>query len=159
MARGTDGGKRGKDGHFRGWSTPVDPDGVIAQGEEATMGMACVGSSSASDDEDSDARVLAKVEEQSPTGSMKDRMALSVIDLAEEIVTVSTAEAVEMTRRLAREEAPVTETSSRATVAAALRVAGRLGPERTVVTLLCHSGLTCPSTDLYATDASRTGEV
>ena len=56
-----------------------------------------------------------------------------------------------MTRRLAREEALFAGTSSGANVVAALRVAERLGPAGTVVTLLCDSGLKYLSTDLYAT--------
>jgi cysteine synthase A len=71
--------------------------------------------------------------------------------LADEIVQVSTAEAKEMARRLAKEEALFAGTSSGANVVAALRVAGRLGPGRTVATLACDSGLKYLSTDLYAT--------
>jgi cysteine synthase len=138
------------------------------------------------------ARVLVKIESQNPTGSMKDRMALSVIDgaeasrcllpngrvveytggstgtslafvcaargfsitwdrdLVDDIQLVSTAEAKEMTRRLAREEALFAGTSSGANVVAALRVAERLGSGSTVVTLLCDSGLKYLSTDLYS---------
>jgi cysteine synthase A len=70
--------------------------------------------------------------------------------LADEILTVSTSEAKEMTRRLAREEALFAGTSSGANVVAALRVATRLGPGRTVATLLCDSGLKYLSTDLYS---------
>lgn len=69
--------------------------------------------------------------------------------LADEILTVSTQEAMEMARRLAREEAIFAGTSSGANVVAALRVAERLGPEATVVTLLIDSGLKYLSTDLY----------
>lgn len=71
-------------------------------------------------------------------------------DLADEIVQVSTAEATAMTRRLAREEALFAGTSSGANVVAAIRLAERLGPGRTVATLLCDSGLKYLSTDLYA---------
>ena len=71
-------------------------------------------------------------------------------DLADEILQVSTADAKAMTRRLAREEALFGGTSSGANVLAALRVAERLGPDRTVATLLCDSGLKYLSTDLYA---------
>lgn len=70
--------------------------------------------------------------------------------LAEEIQQVSTAEAVAMTRRLAREEALFAGTSSGANVVAALRVAERLGPARTVATLICDSGLKYLSTGLYS---------
>jgi cysteine synthase A len=65
------------------------------------------------------------------------------------IEQVSTAEAKEMTRRLAREEALFGGTSSGANVVAALRVAERLGPGATVLTLLCDSGLKYLSTDVF----------
>lgn len=71
--------------------------------------------------------------------------------VADEIQQVSTSEAAEMTRRLAREEALFAGTSSGANVVAALRVAERLGPGRTVATLICDSGLKYLSTDLYST--------
>jgi cysteine synthase len=69
--------------------------------------------------------------------------------VADEIDRVSTADAMAMARRLAREEALFVGTSSGANVTAALRVAERLGPGRTVVTILCDSGLKYLSTDLY----------
>ncbi len=71
--------------------------------------------------------------------------------LANEIVTVSTEDAEAMSRRLAREEGLFAGTSSGANVIAALRVAERLGPDGTVVTLICDSGLKYLTTDLYAT--------
>lgn len=70
-------------------------------------------------------------------------------EIADEVLTVSTREAVDMTRRLAREEALFGGTSSGANVVAAIRVAGRLGAEGTVVTLMCDSGLKYLSTPLY----------
>ena len=54
-----------------------------------------------------------------------------------------------MTRRLAREEGLFAGTSSGANVVAALRVAEKLGPHATVVTLMVDSGLRYLSTDLY----------
>jgi len=69
--------------------------------------------------------------------------------LVREIQTVSTAEAQAMARRLASEEGLFAGTSSGANVVAALRVAARLGPEATVVTLLVDSGLRYVSTGLY----------
>jgi len=69
--------------------------------------------------------------------------------LADEILAVSTAEAEEMARRLAREEAIFGGTSSGANVVAALRVAERLGPGASVVTLMVDSGLKYLSTDVY----------
>jgi len=65
------------------------------------------------------------------------------------ILPVSTAEAQAMARRLAREEGIFAGTSSGANVAAALRLAERLGPGRTVVTLIVDSGLRYLSTDLF----------
>lgn len=70
--------------------------------------------------------------------------------LADTVLAVSTSEAKAMCRRLAREEALFGGTSTGANVVAALRVAERLGPGRTVVTLLCDSGLKYLSTDLYS---------
>jgi cysteine synthase A len=69
--------------------------------------------------------------------------------LVDEILPVSTAEAKEMTRRLAREEALFAGTSSGANVVAAIQVGQRLGEGATVVTLLCDSGLKYLSTDVY----------
>jgi cysteine synthase A len=69
--------------------------------------------------------------------------------VADEIECVSTADAMAMARRLAREEALFVGTSSGANVTAALRVAEKLGPGKTVATLLCDSGLKYLSTDLY----------
>ena len=70
----------------------------------------------------------------------------SVVD---EIIPVSTQDAKEMTRRLAREEALFGGTSSGANVVAALRLAEQLGPGRKVVTLMADSGLKYLSTDVY----------
>ena len=69
--------------------------------------------------------------------------------LVDEIVPVSTADAREMARKLAREEGLFAGTSSGANVVAALQVARRLGSGATVVTLMCDSGLNYLSTDLY----------
>jgi cysteine synthase A len=126
------------------------------------------------------ARVLVKLESHNPTGSMKDRMAQAVVNgavssgrlapgshtiegvgpgfvppmwqpgLADEILQVSTSEAKDMARRLAREEALFAGTSSGANVVAAIQLARRLGSGRTVVTLICDSGLKYLSTDLYS---------
>ncbi len=70
--------------------------------------------------------------------------------LVDEVLAVGTDEAKEMARRLAREEALFAGTSSGANVVAALRVARRLGPGATVVTLACDSGLKYLSTDVYS---------
>ncbi len=71
--------------------------------------------------------------------------------LVHAIEAVPTADAKAMTRRLAREEGLFAGTSSGANVIAALRVAARLGPGATVVTLLCDSGLKYVNTDVYRT--------
>ena len=73
-------------------------------------------------------------------------------DQVDEIVKVSTDEAKAMTRRLAREEGLFAGTSSGANVVAALRVAERLGPRATVVTIMVDSGLRYLSTDVYRTN-------
>ena len=69
--------------------------------------------------------------------------------LVDEVLAVGTDEAKEMTRRLAREEALFGGTSTGANVVAALGVAARLGPDATVVTLACDTGLKYLSTDVY----------
>lgn len=62
----------------------------------------------------------------------------SVID---EIATVSTRDAKEMAQRLAHEEAILAGTSTGANLVTALRVAERLGPGATIVTVMCDSGI------------------
>jgi cysteine synthase A len=72
--------------------------------------------------------------------------------LVDEILSVSTADAEHMARRLAREEALFAGTSSGANVVAAIRVAERLGPRAKVVTLMVDSGLKYLSTDVYRSE-------
>jgi cysteine synthase A len=67
----------------------------------------------------------------------------------DEIIAVSTADAKEMARRLAREEALFAGTSSGANVIAAIQVGQRLGRGRKVVTLMVDSGLKYVNTDVY----------
>jgi cysteine synthase A len=69
--------------------------------------------------------------------------------LVDEILPISTDDAKEMTRRIAREEALFAGTSSGANVLAAIQVAERLGPGAKVVTLMADSGLKYLSTDVY----------
>jgi cysteine synthase A len=71
-------------------------------------------------------------------------------DLANEIQTVSSPEAMDTARRLATDEGIFAGTSTGANVAAALRVAARLGPGHTVVTIAVDSGMKYLSTALYA---------
>ncbi|MBL8705422.1 MAG: cysteine synthase family protein [Rhodospirillales bacterium] len=70
--------------------------------------------------------------------------------IADEIATVSTEEAMAMSRRLAREEALFAGTSTGANLVAAIRLGQRLGPEATVVTVMCDTGIKYISTALYA---------
>jgi cysteine synthase A len=69
--------------------------------------------------------------------------------LADEIEAVSTSDAEAMARRLAQEEAIFAGTSTGANLVAALRLAARLGPNATIVTIACDHGLKYISTDLY----------
>ena len=61
--------------------------------------------------------------------------------IADRIEQVSTEEATAMALRLAREEALFGGTSTGANVIAALRVAEELGPDATVVTVMCDTGM------------------
>lgn len=61
-------------------------------------------------------------------------------EVADENVEVTTEDAQEMTRRLAREEGLFIGVSSGANVFAALRLARTLPPESVVVTILCDTG-------------------
>ena len=70
-------------------------------------------------------------------------------ELVDEILSDTTEAANRMCRRLAREEGIFAGTSSGLNVIAALRVAERLGPDATVVTLMIDSGLRYLSTDVY----------
>jgi cysteine synthase A len=72
-------------------------------------------------------------------------------DEVDEILSVPTAEAMAMARRLAREEGIFAGTSTGANVVAALRVAERLGAAATVATIIVDSGLRYLSTDLFRT--------
>ncbi len=69
--------------------------------------------------------------------------------LVDEIIPVKTDDAKAMARRLAKEEGIFAGTSSGANVVAALQVAETLGPDATVVTLMCDTGLKYMSTDVY----------
>jgi cysteine synthase A len=61
--------------------------------------------------------------------------------IADDLERVSTDEATAMALRLAREEGLFAGTSTGANVIAALRLAERLGPDATVVTLMCDTGM------------------
>jgi len=62
-------------------------------------------------------------------------------DTADQIDQVSTQDAVDMAIRLAREEGLFAGTSTGANVIAALRLAEQLGPDATVVTIMCDTGM------------------
>jgi len=70
-------------------------------------------------------------------------------DQVDEIETVTTAEAREMARRLAREEGIFAGVSTGANVVAALRLAARLGPHATVATIIVDSGLRYVSGEVF----------
>jgi len=75
--------------------------------------------------------------------------------LANEIQAVSTEEAMATARHLARQEGIFAGTSTGANVAVALRVAERLGPDHSVVSLAVDSGMKYLSTALYAHSEAR----
>lgn len=62
-------------------------------------------------------------------------------DLVDAIEPVSTAEATAMAMRLAREEGLFAGTSTGGNVTAALRLAKRLGPGATIITVMCDTGM------------------
>ncbi len=62
-------------------------------------------------------------------------------EVADEIETVSTEEAIAMAFRLAREEGLFAGASTGGNVIAALRLAEELGPKSTVVTIMCDTGM------------------
>ncbi|WP_243369828.1 PLP-dependent cysteine synthase family protein [Microvirga solisilvae] len=61
--------------------------------------------------------------------------------IADDIERVSTEDATAMAFRLAREEGLFAGTSTGANVIAALRLAERLGPQATIVTVMCDTGM------------------
>jgi cysteine synthase A len=69
------------------------------------------------------------------------------------IATVSTEEAIETARRLARSEGIFAGTSTGGNVATAIRLGQRLGPKATIVTVVCDSGVKYLSTALYGDGA------
>ncbi len=60
---------------------------------------------------------------------------------ADQIEQVPTADAMAMTLRLAREEGLFAGTSTGCNVVAALRLAEQLGPDATIVTIMCDTGM------------------
>lgn len=78
-------------------------------------------------------------------------------EAVDEISTVSTGRAMDMTRDLARSEGIVAGTSTGGNVAVAIDLGMRLGPDATVITVMCDSGVKYLSTELYrdATSAAK----
>ncbi len=79
-------------------------------------------------------------------------------DIADQIEPVSTEEAVQMAMRLAREEGLFAGTSTGANVVAALKLAERLGPNATIVTVMCDTGMKYLSTAAFRYYTTHTGE-
>lgn len=79
-------------------------------------------------------------------GFIPDNYDKNVVD---EVVQVPTDDAFETARALARKEGILAGTSSGAIVWAALQVAKRLGPGKTVVTFVCDTGERYLSTKLF----------
>jgi len=83
------------------------------------------------------ARILLKLENENPTGSMKDRMALAMIEAAEADGRLRPGgSVVEYTGG-----SSFAGTSTGGNVLAALRLAEQLGPEATIVTVMCDTGM------------------
>lgn len=70
-------------------------------------------------------------------------------EIVNEILTVTTEDAMSMARRLAKEEGIFAGTSTGANICASLRIAERLGPKKNVATIIVDSGLRYISTPLY----------
>lgn len=79
-------------------------------------------------------------------GFIPDNYDKNVVD---EVVQVPTDDAFDTAKRLARQEGILAGTSSGAIVWAALQIAKRLGPGKTVVTLVCDTGERYLSTKLF----------
>jgi cysteine synthase A len=72
----------------------------------------------------------------------------------DEIITVTDDDAAECTRRLARDEGLLVGISAGANCHAALQVARRLGPGKTVVTVFCDTGERYLTTDIFQAGGS-----
>ena len=70
-------------------------------------------------------------------------------EIVDEIVKVSTEEAQDMARKLAKEEGVFAGTSTGSNLLTAIKMAKELGPNSTVVTLMVDSGMKYLSTALY----------
>jgi len=79
-------------------------------------------------------------------------------DAVDEIATVTTEDALATARALARTEAIFAGASTGGNVAAAIALGRRLGPDRTIVTVMCDSGVKYLSTALYREGAATAKE-
>ena len=78
-------------------------------------------------------------------------------DIADHIEQVSTEEAIAMAFRLAREEGLFGGASTGCNVIAALRLAEQLGPDATIVTIMCDTGMKYLKT--YGAELSKAGAI
>lgn len=70
-------------------------------------------------------------------------------DIIDEVIKITNEEAIETSRRLAREEGLMVGISSGAAVSAALKIAEKIGPNKTVVTIAPDTGERYLSTELF----------
>lgn len=71
-------------------------------------------------------------------------------DVYDEVLTVTSEEAIETTRRVAREEGLLVGVSAGANITAAIRVAEKLGKGKRVVTIGCDTGERYLSTPVFS---------
>jgi cysteine synthase A len=76
-------------------------------------------------------------------------------EIADQMERVSTEMAMAMAMRLAQEEGLFAGTSTGANVLAALRLAEQLGPDATIVTIMCDTGMKYLKT--YGAELSKAG--